>query len=243
MADATTINLTGQQVITFAAARLNDASQQIYTNAVCLPFLNIALNELEEIYQVNNIPVTDETSAIIEVDSAPQGILEIPFDADTATGVPDFLPDDLLEIKVLWESPRDLNQWTPMKRLDFLPEWQLGSQISSFIFYQWASNELKVLAANADNDLKMDYVRRIFTEIDDVDDNLAVQNSLSYLGNRVASLVAYDIEENQGRGDKLYADALNGLDRALTIPTKGRQRITTRRRPFRAGFKSRRSGW
>jgi hypothetical protein len=241
MADTSTVNLTGQQVITFAAARLNDPSQQIYTNTICLPFLNMALGELQEIYQANNIPVTDETSGIIEVDAASEGILEIPFDITGATGVPDFLPDDMEELKVVWESPRGLEQWSKMTKLDYLPEYQIGQQTSQFRNYQWATNCLKVIAANADNDIKLDYTRRLFTEITDVDTDLLVQNSLTYLGNRVAAFVAYDIEENKERGDRLYGDAIGGLDRALTIPTKGRQRITIRRRPFRAGFKARRT--
>jgi hypothetical protein len=238
-----TVNLTVEQVINFSAARLNDVNKQIYTNAVQLPFVNIALAELQEIYQANNIPVTDQTSAIIEVDAAADGILEIPFDDGVAVGVPDFLPDDLLEVKVLWESPRGLNQWTPMTRLDFLPQYQIGAQISQFINYQWATNCIKVLAANADNDLKVDYIRSLFTEVSDVTDDLLVQNSLSFLGNRTASLVANDIEENTERSDRLYNDAIGGLDRALTIPTKGRQRISIRRQPFRAGYKNSRSTW
>lgn len=233
-----TVNLTVQQVIDFSSARLNDASQQLYSNAVQLPFVNIALAELQEIYEANNIPVTDETSAIMQVNSAVSGIIEIPFDDGLAT--PPYLPDNLIEIKVLWESPRGLNQWTKVTRVDTLPQWALGSQINNFGIYQWATNCIKVLAANANNDLKADYIRNLFVEITDVTDDLLVQNSLSFLGNRVASLVASDIEENQERANRLYGDALSGLDRALTIPTKGRQRITTRRRPFRAGFKSNR---
>lgn len=245
MADTTTINLTGTQVVEFAQARLNDPTGQVYSTTVCLPFLNIALNELELEYQKNNIPVTDQTTSDpIEVDAAAEGILEIPFDITGATGVPDFLPDDLIEVKVLWESPRGLNQWTPMTKLDYLPEWQISQQINQFVNYQWATNCIKVIAANADNDLKMDYVRRLFLPVTDVEEYILVQNSLSFLGNRVASFVAYDIEENKERGDRLYNDAFGmGLASALQIPTKGRQRITTRRRPFRASFKANRSGY
>ncbi len=234
-----TINVTADDVIEFAAARLNDASQSQYTDAVCLPFLNIALAELQEIYQVNNIPVTDATSAVINVPLAAAGVVSIGY-TGTAGRI---LPSDMLELKVVWESPEGLNQWTMMDRLDFLPQYDTAQQISSFKIYQWASNLLKVIAANADNDIKLDYIRSLFTEVTVVATDLLVQNSLSYLGNRTASLIAYDIEENEDRGNRLYNDALGGLDRALTIPTKGRQRITTRRRPFRAGFKANRSGW
>ena len=234
-----TINLTADDVMEFAAARLNDASQSLYTDAVQLPFVNIALAELQEIYQANNIPVTDQTSAVINVPTASAGIVEIGY-TGTAGRI---LPSDMLELKVVWESPEGLNQWTPMQRLDFLPQYQIGQQINQFIFYQWAANLLKVLAANADNDIKLDYIRSLFTEVTTGVTDLLVQNSLSFLGNRVASLIASDIEENQERATRLYGDALGGLDRALTIPTKGRQRITTRRRPFRAGYKNSRSSW
>jgi hypothetical protein len=100
-----------------------------------------------------------------------------------------------------------------------------------------------MLAANADNDIKLDYIRDLFRSVTQATDDLLVQNSLVFLGNRTASLVAADIEENDSRANRLYNDATMGLDKALTIPTKGRQRITTRRRPFRAGYKASRSTW
>ncbi len=234
-----TVNLLSGEVMDFAAARLNDASRQIYTYTRQLPFLNIALAELQEIYQANNIPVTDQTSTVIDVDSAASGFVEVTFEPDTPpVPAPDYLPDDLLEIKVLWESPRGLNQWTPVNRVDTLPQYQIGQQINQFLIYQWATNAIKLLASNADNDLKIDYIRSLFTAVADENTDLLVQNSLTFLGNRTASLVASDIEENQERANRLYGDALGGLDRSLTIPTKGRQRITIRRRPFRGRYKA-----
>ena len=234
-----TVNLTGTQVANFAAARLNDVSQQLYTDAVQLPFLNIALAELQEIYEANNIPVTDTTSTVINVPSASTGIVTIGF-TGTAGRI---LPSDLIEPKVVWESAEGLNQWTMMNRVDYLDQTDLQGQINQLVNYQWASNAIKVIAANADNDIKLDYIRNLFTELTDITTDLLVQNSLSFLGNRVASLVASDIEENQDRAQRLYIDALAGLDRGLSIPTKGRQRITTRRRPFRAGYKSNRTSY
>ena len=46
------------------------------------------------------------------------------------------------------------------------------------------------------------------------------------------------IGENPARSDELNALAMVGKDRVIGISTKGRQSITTRRRPFRQGFKS-----
>jgi hypothetical protein len=233
-----TVNLTGEQVTNFSAARLNDFGKTLYTDLIQLPYLNIALAELQEIYEANNVPVTDQTSAVIEVDAVlTPGIISVVFDDAILT--PTVLPTDLIEIKVLWESPRDLNQWTMMTRVDYLSQSSINNQqISQFLKYQWATNALKLIAANADNDLKMDYIRSLFVPIEDVADDLLVQNSLTFLGNRTASLIAHDIEENDTRASALYNDAIAGLDRSLSITTKGRQRITVRRRPFRSSYKA-----
>lgn len=236
---ASSPNLTAGQVMDKAATRLNDVNLSVYTYAIQLPFLNIALAELQELYEANNVPVTDQTAAIINVPAASAGFVTIDFDDGVATAP--FLPDDLVEIKLAWESPEGLNQWTPMTKLDYLPEYQIGAQIPQFVWYQWATNQMKMLAANANNDIKLDYVRSLFTEVASSTTDLLVINSASFLWNRTASLIAHDIEENSQRSIDLYNDALAGLDRSLTITTKGRQRITTRRRPFRSGYKASRT--
>lgn len=232
-------NLLSGAVMDLAAARLNDVGKSVYTYAVQVPFLNLALLELQEIYESNNVPVTDQTSAIIEVDAASPGIVNIPYDDGVLTGVPGFLPDDLIEIKVAWQSTRGLNQWSRFTPSDYLP--QTNTQISSFTTYQWAHNCMRVLAANADNDIKLDYIRSLFTTVTDETSDILVTNAMTYLANRTASFVATDIEENSERASNLYNDAIAGLDRGLNITTKGRQKIQIRRQPFRASFKARNS--
>lgn len=236
-------NLVASEIMDLSAARLNDVSKSLYTYTVQIPFLNIALEELQEIFEENQVPVTDQTSAIIEVDSAAAGIIEIPFDDGIASGVPGFLPDDLIEIKVAWQSTRGLNQWSRLDPVDYLPQYDLTAQISSFNNYQWATDCMKVLAANADNDIKLDYTRSLFPVITDSADEILVINGKLFLVNRTASLVALDIAEDEKRAAALQLDANNSLDKSLTIKTKGRQKIQTRRLPFRAGFKSRRQGY
>jgi len=232
-------NLTSGEIMDLAAARLNDVNKSLYTYTVQIPFLNLALLDLQEIYEANNVPITDQTSGIIEVDAAASGIIEIPFDDGIASGVPDFLPDDLIEIKVAWQSTRGLNQWTRFSPVDYLPQFAIGAQISSFSNYQWATNCMKVLAANADNDIKLDYIRSLFVTITDETEDVLVINGKTYLVNQTAAYIANDIEENEARAAGLRQAALMSLDTSLTITTKGRQKIQTRRMPFRAGWKSR----
>lgn len=227
-------DLTAGQVMDLAAARLNDVSKSKYTYAVQIPFLNLALLDLQEIYEANNVPVTDDTSAIIYVPSAPAGVVEIGF-SGTAGRI---LPADLIELKVVWQSTRNLNQWTRLSPVDYLPQWGV-TQISSFSCYQWADQKLKVIAANADNDLKLNYIKSLFATVTAAADQLNIINGKTYLVNQTASYVALDVEENELRATALRVDANNSLDKSLTITTKGRQKIQTRRLPFRAGFKSR----
>jgi hypothetical protein len=228
-------DLTAAQVMDAAAARLNDVSKTIYTYTIQIPFLNIALRELQELFELNNVPVTDETSAVINVPSAAVGVVEIGY-----TGVAGrILPSDLIELKVVWQSTEGLNQFTRLSPLDYLPP--LNTQISSFNYYQWADQKLRLLAANADNDLKLEYIKSLFAVVTVSTAQLNITNGFSYLSNRVASLIANDIEEDEQRAADLLTDGLNGLDRALGITTKGRQKIQTRRLPFRAGYKSRNS--
>lgn len=227
-------DLTAAQVMDMSAARLNDVNKTTYSYTVQIPFLNAALLELQEIYEANNVPVTDDTSAVIFVPSAASGVVEIGY-SGTAGRI---LPSDLIEIKVAWQSPRNLNQFTRFSPVDYLPQYDLLAQISTFTCYQWADQKMKLLAANADNDIKLDYTKSLFTTITLSSQQLSITNGISYLANRTASLIAKDIEQDDEHSAALLIDANNGLDRSLTITTKGRQKIQTRRLPFRAGYKS-----
>ena len=213
---------------------MNDKDQAVYTNIACLPFLSLALDELQEIYELNGIPVTNEASAAIKIKA---GIDRLGFDTTPA------LPSDLIEIQELWESQSGLKKWTRVDKREFLPNYlQDGTTISQFLIWAWEHGRIVLLAANQDNDLKIDYTASMFNTpilIKDINVNLPFTNVKTYLEYKTAALCAMFIAENPDRAMAL--DSLTGtaLSRALGIPIKGMQSITTRRRPFRYSFKSR----
>lgn len=223
-------SITAAQVMAKSAALLNDQAQQVYTNTVQLPYLNMSLQELQETFEQNNIPVTAETSDVIEVD---EGISEIGFDTTPA------LPSDLVEIQEVWESQRDQNLWTPVSRRDYLPQYLEGQEYSQFLWYAWNSQLIKLLPSTNDNDLKLNYTRSLFSEITDESTPITVVNCATFLEYRTAGLCARFIGEDTPRADQLDGMAILALDRALGIGTKGQQAIFTRRRPFRASYKNR----
>lgn len=213
---------------------MNDFTQSVYTNPVCLPFFNLALDELQELFELNDIPVTHETSASILI---PAGIRRLGFDTTPA------LPSDLIEIQQLWESFAGLNQWCPMTPKEFIPHYlQDNTQISQFLIWAWKGGRIELIPANGPNDLKIDYIGKIFNTpilIKDINVNLPFINVKTYLEYKTAALCAMFIAENESRAIAL--DSLTGtaLGRALGVPIKGQQSIITRRRPFRASYKHR----
>lgn len=230
-----TVDLVAGTVMDIAASLMNDSSKSTYTYAAQVPYLNMALQELEEAFELGNIPATQNTSAVIPVDA---GDTVIVFNA--AVGSPS-LPDDMIEPAQLWESARNLNQWTPMTKRDYLPHQLEGVDIPEFIFYTWNSQQIEVLPASADNDIKIDYIGNLFTPVVDESSLINVINARTFLEYRTAALMAEFIERNKTSSDSLNAYALMALDRATGIGVKGKQNIMTRRRPFRSGFKRR--GW
>lgn len=232
-------DITSGEVMDKAAALMNDAAKSVYTYTIQLPYLNMALQALQEIFELNNIPVTDTfTSDPIEV---PAGDSVIGFEPDIPVPDTPYLPDDLVEPKVFWVSNSGQNQYVPITKVDFLPRYDEDVEISQIVQYVWQSQELRFLPANADNDVKLDYIRYLFAQFTDVDgeDVISVINSASYLEFKTAAYLAMFCAENPSRAQALDSEATSALDRTLGIGTKGRQRINIRHRPFRASYKRR----
>lgn len=223
--------LTAAIVMDGAASLLNDTAKSNYTYAVQIPYLNIALQELQEFFELNDVPVTGTLSAVMTV---PAGTDHIAF---ASSGLK--LPDDLIEPQVLWERQTNVNPYTEMTRLDVLPRYMEGVEINQFVWYVWETQQIKFLPANQINDIKMNYIRSLFTPVTTSGDSVFVLNGISFLQYRTGGLCAEFIGENKTRADELNGFAGLAMDRVVGIGTKGRQVIQTRHRPFRSSFKRR----
>lgn len=216
------------------ASLLNDTARQTFTDTVLIPYLNMALQDMQDIFQLNNIPVTNNVSGTLAVAA---GVDRIAF----ANTVP-ILPPNLVEIRQLWESPSGRNNWTPLTKMEFLPHYlENNVQSSQFLLWAWMDQEIRLIAVNQDNDLKLDYIKSIFTVITlgRVNIDLGLVLTSAYLQYRTAALAAYFIGENEDRSIVLNNEAELAIQRSLQISTKGKQSISVRRRPYRAAFKSR----
>lgn len=225
--------MTWSEILDLSAAALNDTAREKFTNPVLIPYLNMSLIELQEIFELNDIPVTEDTSAIITV---PSGSPAIGYNTTPP------LPSNLIEIKNLWESTSGLSSYTPMYKVGAFKPYN-NVPVNSFGFYIWNSQEIRVLPALGAIDLKIDYVKALFNPvtISLINAQNTIRNTDGYIWARSASFAAFFIDENTTRSAELNNDAAASLSRSLGISIKGMQAIVTRRRPFRASFKARRS--
>src|SRR5687768_18410043 len=120
----TTIDNSSGSIMNASAALNNDAARSIYTYAAQLPYLNMALKELQEFFQLNAVAVTDATSAELEVEA---GVTEIGFATATVQ-----LPSDLVEIQQIWQSGDGDDAWVPMTKVNFLPVYLEGQTVQNF---------------------------------------------------------------------------------------------------------------
>lgn len=222
-------DLLAGPVMDKSASLLNDTARTVYTYAAQLPYLQIAMHELQEYFQLHNIPMTEAVSAVINV---PAGITEIVY----VGGAYPTLPTDMIEPESVYESSEGANSYTLMTKKQFLPV--NSTPVTHFGVYTWQGQKIKLLAAAGDIDVKIDYIRELFgTPIVDETSIINVINARTFLEFRTAALCAEFIERNNTSSDALNAYGALGLDRATGISIKGTQNISTRRRPFRSAYK------
>jgi acetylglutamate synthase len=224
-------DLTAAQVMSKSASLMNDTAMQVYTYTASLPYLQIALQELQEYFQLHSISTIENTSAVITV---PSGTTEVGYNA--IAPIPS-LPSDMVEPAEVWARQTGTGSYSPLTRRDFIAPSLASVPVSSFSIYVWQDQKIKLPPSNQSNDLKIQYNRELFTNIVDSNSFINVINARTFLEFRTAALLAQFIERNESSASALNNYAGLALDRATGIQTRGKQRIMTRRRPFRSGYK------
>jgi len=218
------MSLLASEVMNASSSLMNDTARSVYTYTAQLPYLRMAMDELQEYFQLHDISVTQLTSIVIL----------IPSGTTSVNG-----PSDMIKPQIVWERASGINPFVKMTRKEYLPHYLEGTSFSQFIYYVWQNQTIQFISANRANDLKIDYIRQLFTNIVDENTQINLINAKTFLEYRTASLCAEFIERNLTSAQALSNYAILALDRTTGISIKGKQNISTRRRPFRASFKSR----
>lgn len=225
--------MIASEVMDPAASLLNDTARSIFTYSAQMPYLNIALDELQEECELNNVPVTNKMVVPITIKAGINGI-------GGGNGRPD-LPPNFVEPMELYERTSGSQySFILMRRTEFLPVDQVPT--AYLIYWQYEGEVINFIpnGATGDVDIELHYIKSIFKKIADSTDAINMINAKTFLTYRTAALCAEFIGENKSRADDLNTGAGLALARALGISTKGRQAIFTRRKPFMAGWRARR---
>jgi len=232
-----TTSLTAAQVMDRSASLMNDTARTTYTYQAQLPYLNMAFDELQEAFELNNIPITNQTAATIVVNV---GVLSInPVDGQGAGVAPNY-PTDLVEIQGLYERlSGSQDPFVPMVQREFLPHALDNLPTESLQYWIFENQQIKFIGALTIRDVRIDYIKAIFSSEINSSSLIGVINARSFLYYRTAALCSQFIGENKTRADELNQFATLAMDRVTGIGVKGKQSIQTRRRPFMAAYKRR----
>lgn len=208
--------ITAQEPMTECKALLNDPDGNIYPDARVIPFMQKAYRELQTKMMLNGLPVMKETSTDIPVAA---GTL---FLGDGAG-----LPTDFVYPIELHERP--LNAVTYFETMKELP-WE-GDYVSSerLLYWNWREEEIKFAGATTNREVRVRYMKGL-TRITGVASVLAINNAVSFLAVRTASLAARFLGSNPSRADSLDGDAGMALSDLLGILVKREQGLGIRRR-------------
>lgn len=222
--------LLASEVMDLSAAALNDVNKTTYDYDTQLPYLKLALQELQELFQLNSLPVTEMTSAQIPINA---GVTKLEFDVAGTSR----LPDNLIEILKIYETTAGGNSWSPMSRRDFIPAYLSGVRTAGLQYWAWNGNKLKFLPATGNIEILIEYIGSLFPKFLRSDTILPVQNSIGYLAYKTAELISDMVEHNDARAQSNGGRAMMSLDRIQGITIKNKQSIMVRRRPFRSSYK------
>lgn len=220
-----------------AASLMNDTAKTTYTYTAQLPYLNMAFDELQEMFELNNIPTTNKTSAAITV---PIGTTAIgPIDGEGMTVAPNY-PIDLVEIQGLYERlSGSSDPFVKVTQLEFLPHSIDVMPVAAIQYWSFENQQIRIIAALTARQVKLDYVKTLFQDDLTSASVIGIINARSFLYYRTAALCSQFIGENEHRASQLNSFAELAVDRATGISIKGKQAITTRRRPFMSSYKRR----
>jgi hypothetical protein len=224
--------VTVTNILTTSAGLLNDSAKAVYTDAVQLPYFNMALAELLEEMQRSGLSFNYSTNSVSTITA---GITNI-----GGPGGPS-LPMDLIEPINLYERDVDTDEdYLEMRKTTFLPS--LTVLTSSLIWWTWQEQQIKFIGATTDRQIKIEYLRRGMQPVTDVNQVMPIINADTFLHFRTAALCAEFIMENTERANALNSNAALRLDTFISTKVKQTQSTPVRRRGFRSSIRNR-SSW
>lgn len=215
---------TAQVALDSARTYLNDQGQQIWTNALLLPFLKEAHRDLLLTLLHNGIPVIREKSAAINITAV--------------TGLIVTLPADLVEpisLKERAQTSTSVTDYVSMEEKDFEPD---TPQTTELRYWCWREEAINLVGATTARTVLLRYLKSLAT-ITAVGDSLGFILAEIFLGPQTAAYAANSVGNKTLASELAYIkgkqDGVAGsrLSQIVAINVKGMQNLPARRIPYR----------
>lgn len=210
---------TAGTVMTRAAAHLNDANQLVYTSGVLLPFLNMALDELEEELAVFELSPLIEDSITIDVDIDDEVLPQMPV--------------DFVEAITLLERPRDsTDRWVEVKEAKDIDE-NLGvNKVDTIIQWTARNVSIEINPPQTDREVLLKYIRGLVAA-SSAGTAVDIELSRRLLALLTARNAARDLGNSPGKADTYEKDISRARDRLTRRLQKNNQSVMgVRRLPY-----------
>lgn len=211
--------MTAGDIALKAAILLNDQAQTTWTNAVLLPHVVDAFEELVEGLESVGASILKEVSAAITVTA----------NATTAT-----LPSDVVAIyRVSERKSGSTDLYDLMAEKSWLPE---ETKTTLLRYWQYREQTIYFLGATEAREIKLEYLKNL-TNLTTTSSVIDILHSTRFLQYRTSAIAAGFRGENEERAKYLGAIADGALDQIKMRAVRDLQGVTVRRKPYKSSRK------
>jgi hypothetical protein len=213
--------LLASTVMLEAGAMLNDPALITYSYAVQLPYLRLAMQELQSKLLENGVSVLDTKTATLALTA----VTSVSITSATDPALP---ADLLLPICLEERQTGTSNLFSPMFEREAVPERPQGLCLTDWC---WEEDGIKLVGALVDTDVRVTYQKSL-TAITASGDPITVLGAQLFLSTRTAAWIARIIGRNDERAAVLESAAERELQSLLRSRIKEAQDVPVRRLPY-----------
>jgi len=212
---------TAATVMLRSGAYLNDPANITFTYVILLPYLRMAMDDLQSVMVENGISFLDTKTAVLALSAV------------TSVGITSAsnpaLPTDLLLPISLEERPTSSGAlFSPMYERETLPERPQGLYLGD---WTWEEDGIKLIGSIQATDVKIIYQKEL-TAITASGDSIPILGAKHFLATKTAAYAARYVGNNSERADSLDMIAEREVQRFLRGRVKEAQDYPTRRLPY-----------
>ena len=213
--------LIASEVLTDASSHLNDQSQQVFTTTVMLPFLRIALRDLQGHFLANDIPILHEETTQQTIAAGGVALTTPPTDIVVPISMKERTVGDTLP-----------ENWIDMTEKAWVPD---ETQTDLLRWWVWKEEAIALLGATSARSVKLKYWK-LLAEIASEASGISMEHAQNYLGYRTAELVADRIGENPTRAQSIGLDRQIAEQQLIDLLVKKNQSMPIKRMRYGAKF-------